>query len=254
MRAWIPVALTALSLTLAAPADAETAAQPATPAAPSSSASPAPPVAVTIVAPAQAPQAEGSAMAEAMARRINEAIASAPIAIGPLAEAAVREGVGRMVAREMLDGRLSQVPVVADEAATSTEFLAWRDYLREKFDRRMPRNEEIGGRAALGVRLGSPGQLDEEVVPAAVLQSLSTWNQEGALVTSIVPGSPAEQAGMLAGDVVVQFAGIWVDSSALLVRLASRAQVDREVEVWVLRGGEIERLFVTPADRSVLGN
>lgn len=145
---------------------------------------------------------------------------------------------------------ISRPPVIADEKAASAELLAWRDHLEGKQERRIERGTEIGGLAAMGVRLGGRSQISS-IVDASeeLLASLESWNEEGALVVSVVPGSPAEIAGLVPGDVIVQFGGIWIDSMNLLIRIASRSMVGQEQDVWVLRNGEIERLWLTPVDR-----
>ena len=146
--------------------------------------------------------------------------------------------------------QISEPPAIPDEAAASAELLAWRDHLAGKKDRRIERGAEIGGLAAIGVRLGSRAQARSiEGATDELLRSLESWNDEGALVIAVVPGSPAERAGIQPGDVIVQFGGIWVDSTNLMIRIASRSEVEREQDVWVLRGGEIERLWLTPIDR-----
>jgi hypothetical protein len=145
---------------------------------------------------------------------------------------------------------ISEPPLVDDESGASAELLQWRDHLEGKKERRIERGAEVGGLAAIGVRLGGRGQAGAIAgATDELLRSLESWNDEGALVISVIPGSPAERAGLVPGDVIVQYAGIWIDSSNLLVRVASRAVVDREQDVWVWRDGAIERLWLTPIDR-----
>ena len=66
---------------------------------------------------------------------------------------------------------------------------------------------------------------------------------------SVVPGAPAELAGLQAGDVIVQVGPFWIDTPATLIRFASRAQVGAELEVLFLRRSQVERTWVTPVDR-----
>ena len=100
-------------------------------------------------------------------------------------------------------------------------------------------------RDGVSPNLGSIDKTLDEAQRARLL----AWNGEGALVVATVPGSPAERAGLLPGDVIVQYAGVWIDGMGLPVNLASRSVIDREQEVWVLRDGAMERLYVTPIDR-----
>ena len=154
------------------------------------------------------------------------------------------------ISSDVFTTQITEPPAIADEASASAELLAWRDHLEGKKERRIERGAEIGGLAAIGVRLGNKAQSSAiEGATDELRRSLEAWNDEGALAIAVVPGSPAERAGIQPGDVIVQFAGIWIDSSSLLVRVASRAQVEREADVWILRNGEIERLWLTPIDR-----
>ena len=141
-------------------------------------------------------------------------------------------------------------PPAIDDATASPELTQWRDYLQAKKDRRVLRGSEIGGPAAIGVKLGSKSQLAQVTgLDDAQRARLAEWNGEGALVMSTVPGSPAEKAGLLPGDVIIQYAGVWIDELSLFVKLASRSVIDREQEMWILRDGTIERTYVTPVDR-----
>lgn len=78
-----------------------------------------------------------------------------------------------------------------------------------------------------------------------------------ARVSEVVPGGPAEAAGLRAGDVVTRFAGETIDRPRELPWLASIAGVGSEVDVEVEREGRRERLRVTlarvPGDGGVAG-
>ncbi len=60
---------------------------------------------------------------------------------------------------------------------------------------------------------------------------------QGAVLSSIAPGSPAERAGLRAGDVVTHFNGREVSSAADLRNLIGLARVGSKVEVSYLREG-----------------
>ncbi len=71
----------------------------------------------------------------------------------------------------------------------------------------------------------------------------------GVRITEVVDGSPAEQAGLAAGDVIVEFDGEAVDGPAALTRkIHSRKPGDR-VRVDVLRGERRESFLVDLGDR-----
>lgn len=67
----------------------------------------------------------------------------------------------------------------------------------------------------------------------------------GALVSRVVPGSPAEAAGLQAGDVVLSFGGVDVVDSAQLRWLTASAGVGEEADIEVLRAGERRSLRAT---------
>lgn len=69
---------------------------------------------------------------------------------------------------------------------------------------------------------------------------------EGALVTRVFTGSPAEKAGVKEGDVVVEFDGERVRSASQLTRLIRETPARRTVKMVVLRDGKRVELKVTP--------
>ena len=64
----------------------------------------------------------------------------------------------------------------------------------------------------------------------------------GALVASVVAGSPAERAGVKPGDIIVEFAGKKVAKSGDLPSLVAEARVGNDVPVVVAREGKEVRL------------
>jgi serine protease Do len=68
---------------------------------------------------------------------------------------------------------------------------------------------------------------------------------EGALVASVFEGSPAANANVDTGDVIVEFAGQKVTNSSQLQGIVERLQIDKTYPMTVLRDGERVRLEVT---------
>jgi S1-C subfamily serine protease len=69
-------------------------------------------------------------------------------------------------------------------------------------------------------------------------------------VVQVAPGSPAAQAGLRDGDLIVDFAGAPTSGVDDLHRLLSEEQADKEAPLTVLRGSERHTLTVKPAFRS----
>ncbi len=91
-------------------------------------------------------------------------------------------------------------------------------------------------RGWLGVRI-------QDVAPDMVEAIEGLDLARGALVTDVPPG-PAENAGMLAGDVILNFDGIEIEDTRELVRIVGNSPVGKEVPVSVLRDGDMTDLTV----------
>lgn len=96
-------------------------------------------------------------------------------------------------------------------------------------------------RPFIGVRYVA---LNEQV---AASRGLSV--SQGALITSdivsspaIVPDSPAEKAGLRAGDIIIEFGGRKITDSTSLQKLTREAEVGDEVDVKILRDGNEETI------------
>ncbi len=92
-------------------------------------------------------------------------------------------------------------------------------------------------RGWLGVRI-------QDVTPDMVDAIEGLDMARGALITDVPPG-PAEDAGMLAGDVILTFDGNDVPDTRDLVRMVGNSPVGKAVPVVVLRDGANEDLIVT---------
>lgn len=91
-------------------------------------------------------------------------------------------------------------------------------------------------RGWLGVRI-------QDVTPDMVDAIDGLDMARGAMVTD-VPAGPAEDAGMLSGDVILKFDGIEIEDTRELVRIVGNSPVGKEVPVDVLRNGDTEALTV----------
>ncbi len=91
-------------------------------------------------------------------------------------------------------------------------------------------------RGWLGVRI-------QDVTPDMVDAIEGLAEARGALVTD-VPAGPAEDAGMLSGDVITVFDGVAIENTRELVRIVGNSPVGKEVPVTVLRNGDESDLIV----------
>ena len=85
-------------------------------------------------------------------------------------------------------------------------------------------------RGWLGVSIRS---VDQELA-----ESLGLVDARGARVAYVEQGSPADRAGLLDGDVIMEFAGQVVDSARTLSRLVGGTDADERVSIEVWRDGE----------------
>jgi S1-C subfamily serine protease len=70
----------------------------------------------------------------------------------------------------------------------------------------------------------------------------------GLQVAGVAPGSPAELAGILRGDIVVSLDGKGVVTATTIQRLMVEDAIDRQVEMTVWRGGALVDVFVVPRE------
>jgi serine protease Do len=96
-------------------------------------------------------------------------------------------------------------------------------------------------RSALGVHIIDPRQLSAEDSQALGLSD----SLQGAVIEAVVPGGPADRAGLQPGDDIVAFDGTPIDRASKLQWLASTAGVGRQVTVRVQRAGKTFDLKVT---------
>jgi len=72
----------------------------------------------------------------------------------------------------------------------------------------------------------------------------------GVLVADVTAGSPADEAGIEVGDVLLEFAGETIDERARLPRLVADTEIGSEVPVKLWRDGSEEILKLTVGDLS----
>ena len=85
-------------------------------------------------------------------------------------------------------------------------------------------------------------------LPAKWLNALELPSKGGIQIQSVESGSPAEKAGIVAGDIIVQFEGKPIDSIDELHKGLDEKTIGREVTLWVLRNGNLQRMAATPGE------
>jgi serine protease Do len=99
------------------------------------------------------------------------------------------------------------------------------------------------GRVSRG-RIGV--QIDQ--VTKEVAESIGLGKPQGALVRSVESGSPAEKAGVEAGDIITRFDGKVVDKSSDLPRMVGSTKPGTRSSLTVFRRGGSKELVVTIAE------
>jgi serine protease Do len=98
-------------------------------------------------------------------------------------------------------------------------------------------------RGRIGVQIGE--------VTKDVAESLGLPRPQGALVARVEPGSPAEKAGVEAGDIITNFNGTVIEKSGDLPRLVGNTKPGSKSTLTVLRKANKRDLPVVVAEMEV---
>jgi serine protease Do len=96
----------------------------------------------------------------------------------------------------------------------------------------------------------SRGRIGVQIGPVSkdVAESIGLGKPQGALVSGVEPGSPAEKAGVEAGDIVVKFDGKAIDKFSDLPRMVGNTKPGSKSTVTVFRRGATKDLSLTIAE------
>jgi S1-C subfamily serine protease len=94
--------------------------------------------------------------------------------------------------------------------------------------------------------LGVAGQ--NTPIPRRFVREHKLSNEQGVTITAVSEGTPADEAGLRAGDLILDFAGETVSSIDDLHRLLTDERIGELVPVRVLRRGELRRVLVIPRE------
>lgn len=98
-------------------------------------------------------------------------------------------------------------------------------------------------RAFLGV------SLDAHYTPEVAAQ-LGLRTRYGARVAGVTPSSPAEQAQLVTGDVILRFGGTVIQNDSHLVQEVSMTPIGSTVSIEVFRQGQVSQFNAVVTDRS----
>jgi len=150
----------------------------------------------------------------------------------------------------------------------------------------VPNLNQLGERSFLGVGFAVPSNLAQRVVPALIEKgayahpwigfsgidvlpeiaaAMDLPEAKGALVIRVIPGGPADEAGLRGGDQDIELMGRPVTVGGdvivrigdydvhrfddLLSYLSRRGEVGQEVELTIIRDGNTETLMITLGER-----
>lgn len=85
-------------------------------------------------------------------------------------------------------------------------------------------------------------------LPEAIAGRLN-GQESGLLIVSVEPGSPADAAGMVIGDVLVAIGGAATPGTEALQSVLGTELIGQPTAVRIVRGGEPRELSVTPGER-----
>ena len=85
-------------------------------------------------------------------------------------------------------------------------------------------------------------------VPKEVAEAIGLGKPQGALISGVESGSPADKAGLEAGDIITRFDGKPIEKSSDLPRLVGNTPPGSQVAMTVFRRGSSKTLNITVAE------
>src|SRR3954454_6522628 len=89
----------------------------------------------------------------------------------------------------------------------------------------------------------------QTAIPRRLQLATGLAQSTAATITSSEPGSPANRAGLLTGDMIVTLDGQPVTGADDLIRLLTGERIGRSIEIAVLRLGKLRRFTLAPEER-----
>lgn len=99
------------------------------------------------------------------------------------------------------------------------------------------------------VRRGYIGIAAQTVpLPPKWIQTLELQTKGGIQIQSLEADGPANNSGLRAGDIIVQFEGKPIDSIDDLHKALDETTIGRKIQLWVLRDGGLKNVAVIPGE------
>nr|WP_244670589.1 trypsin-like peptidase domain-containing protein [Rhodoplanes elegans] len=89
----------------------------------------------------------------------------------------------------------------------------------------------------------------QTALPARLRHLAGVAQESAVMIAGVDPGSPAAEAGIVAGDVVLAIDGVPVTGADELVRILTGERIGRALAIELLRGGERRTVPVVPLER-----
>jgi S1-C subfamily serine protease len=86
-------------------------------------------------------------------------------------------------------------------------------------------------------------------IPAALRSSLSVTGKTGVMVVKVEPGGPAEQAGMLLGDILVGLGDAQLEQIEDLQSFSDSGVIGKPVKAKLIRAGALREVTITVGER-----
>jgi S1-C subfamily serine protease len=90
----------------------------------------------------------------------------------------------------------------------------------------------------------------QTVIPRRLRHAAGVTQAGGVVAVGVEPGSPAELAGITAGDIILALDGVAISGADDLIRALDGDKIGRTVSLEMLRRGELRRVAITPSQRA----
>ncbi|MGD9091792.1 MAG: PDZ domain-containing protein [Anaerolineales bacterium] len=94
-----------------------------------------------------------------------------------------------------------------------------------------------------------PQEVVPRVAPQVVLQADDSQIEPGVLIAAVLPESPAEDAGLVRGDILLELNGSEINTFAELTQAIAEYDPGEKVDLYVLHGDEEKTLTAELGDR-----